>query len=208
MSGETGFLQNAYKVEDTEQTRDFYQDWAATYDREIAENGYATPRRCAEALAQFQDDKSARILDIGCGTGLSGVALAEAGFANVDGSDLSAKMLKAAKAREGLYQNLWEADLNDPFPFEPGTYQSMSAMGVLATSHAPAGTIDQILAALDVGGLFVFSLNDHTLLDPDYEARIFENVDTGMARLLFREYGDHLPGINMKSNVYVLEKAR
>ena len=29
----------------------------------------------------------------------------------------------------------------------------------------------------------------------------------GAARLLSKEYGDHLPGMDMKSNVYVVEKA-
>ena len=77
----------------------------------------------------------------------------------------------------------------------------------IANPWPTASTIDGILGTLDPGGLFVFSLNDHTLQDPDYEARIVEHTDSGAARLLFREYGDHLPGINMKSNVYVLEKA-
>lgn len=207
MNDQDGFLQKAYSVVDVSETRAFYEDWAATYDREIAENGYATPRRCAEALSEFLTDKDAPILDVGCGTGLSGVALAEAGFRTIDGNDLSAEMLKAAAARKGLYRKLWEADLNDPFPFEPGQYAAITAMGVLATSHAPASTIDDILAALASGGLFVFSLNDHTLQDPSYEARLVEYLDTGAARLLFKEHGDHLPGIDMKSNVYVLEKA-
>lgn len=203
-----GYLQNAYKVEDTAQTKKFYEDWAATYDQEIAENGYATPRRCAEALAQVLKDRDAPILDIGCGTGLSGLALREVGFTTIDGTDLSPEMLKAAEARKGLYRKTWEADLAHPFPFEPGTYKAIAAMGVLATNHAPASTIDDILRVLKAGGLFVFSLNDHTLKDPSYESRILEYVDCGAARLLFRDYGEHLPGINMKSNVYVLEKAR
>jgi len=206
MAEKQGFLHNAYRVETIDETRDFYSDWSKTYDQEITENGYVTPRRCAEALAQFAQDKAVDVLDVGCGTGLSGVALKEVGFLNIDGSDLSPEMLEKAAARK-LYRKLWNVDPENPFPFDQGMYSCVAAMGVIATSHAPAETIDAILALLPRDGLFVFSLNDHTLQDSSFEARIAENIDAGLARLIFKEYGDHLPGIDLKSYVYVLQKA-
>ncbi len=206
MTDQQGFLQSAYRAVSPDETREFYQDWARTYDDEVRENGYITPSRCAAALAELVPDKAAPVLDIGCGTGLSGLALRDAGFRVMDGSDLSPEMLKGAAAHKELYRKLWEVDLKNPFPFAPATYQNAAAMGVLATSHAPAGTIDEILAILPAGGMFVFSLNDHTLKDPEYEARINENVDAGRAAVRFREHGPHLPGIGMQSRVYVLQK--
>lgn len=207
MQDDKGFLNKVYDIKDQEQAIDIYQDWAKTYDQEIAENGYVTPRRCAEALADLSEDKSAPVLDIGCGTGLSGVALRQSGFQTIDGCDVSPEMLKIAAARPGLYRRLWEIDAENPLPFAPGSYAAMAAMGVLATNHAPPSMIDDVLQSLTSGGLFVFSLNDHTLEDPGFEARIAENVDTGFARLLFKEHGPHLPGIDLEANVYVLEKS-
>jgi predicted TPR repeat methyltransferase len=207
MSDEKGLLHKAYTIENTDQARDFYQDWAETYDEEITRNGYSTPRRCAESLAQFAPDKSAPLLDFGCGTGLSALALKAAGFTTIDGSDLSPEMLKRAAKRQDLYRDLIETDVENPFDFPVGTYQAIAAIGVIASSHAPAETIDAALAALPADGLLVFSLNDHTLQDPEFEARIVENLDTGMARLLFKEHGDHLPGHDLGSNVYVMQKA-
>jgi hypothetical protein len=61
--------------------------------------------------------------------------------------------------------------------------------------------------ALGRDGLLVLSLNDHALADPCNAARINEWTDCGAARLLFCEHGPHLPGIDLKSNVYVFEKA-
>ncbi len=206
MTKETGQLKDVYTIENTEHARDFYDGWADTYDAEIAANGYVTPRRCAEALAKFATDKSAPVLDVGCGTGLSGVALKAAGFANIDGCDLSPEMLQRAGKRKGVYRKLWEADIAHPFPFAPGTYTHIAAMGVIASSHAPPSTIDDVLAALPSDGMFVFSLNDVTLQDPEFEARIAENVDAGMARLIFKEHGEHLPTIDLKSVVYILQK--
>ena len=89
------FLSEVYDLATPAETRALYDDWSASYDAEITENGYATPRRIAEALAQFADP-SAPILDFGCGTGLSGLALKAAGFQTIDGADLSADMLKGA----------------------------------------------------------------------------------------------------------------
>ena len=206
MTENTGFLQQAYLVETPEETKDFYGEWAQTYEAEIAANGYVTPLRCANALATFTDDKDLPVLDVGCGTGLSGLALKNSGFSHIDGSDLSDKMLAQAKTRKDLYKKLWQVDLDDPFPFETGAYANIAAMGVLAISHAPPETIDQILEKLPSGGNFVFSLNDHTLGEPAYEQHVMENIDCGAAILLFREHGPHLPGIDLKSVVYVLQK--
>ncbi len=199
------FLSKAYAVESIDETRDFYKDWADTYDLEMAENQYATPTRCAAALATLAPNMDAPVLDIGCGTGISGAALRRAGFLTVDGSDLSDAMLQAAR-QKNIYRDLWQVDLDNPFPFAIGTYAHISAMGVIASGHAPPEMIDQVLGALPAGGLFVFSLNDHTLSDPAFEARVAENLDTGAAELLFKEHGDHLPEFSMKSNVYVMKK--
>ena len=79
------FLDKAYQARDAASTRTLYDDWSASYDAEVSENGYATPKRCAEALASFTQDMSAPILDFGCGTGLSGLALKLAGFEVIDG---------------------------------------------------------------------------------------------------------------------------
>lgn len=198
-------LDNAYGLMSAAETRAFYDAWAESYDAEIAENGYATPDRCAAALAQFATARDIAVLDIGCGTGMSGSALTEAGFTVIDGCDFSAEMLARAQAK-GIYRTLVNTDLENPFPFEPGAYGAITAMGVLNPGHAPATTLDEVLALLPPGGLFAFSLNDHALADGSYEGRINENVDTGAARLLFREEGQHLPGIGLNSTVYVLEK--
>lgn len=59
---------------------------------------------------------------------------------------------------------------------------------------------------LPTGGYFAFSFNDHTLEDPAYENKVLEYTQSKRAQLVFCEYGAHLPGKDMKSNVYVLVK--
>ena len=196
------FLDKAYTARTPDETRQLYDDWSASYEAEVARNGYVTPGRCAEALAQFTDDLASPILDFGCGTGLSGLALKLAGFEIIDGVDLSADMLSQAQDKNA-YRSLKQIEAGDA----PDTgYSAIAAIGVIGAGAAPIDTFDTLMTALEPGAKFVLSFNDHALEDPVNEGRITEWCDCGAARLLFKEYGDHLPGIGIKSNVYVLEK--
>ncbi|MEM7056780.1 MAG: class I SAM-dependent methyltransferase [Pseudomonadota bacterium] len=183
-----------------------YDAWAASYDQEIAENGYVTPRRCAEALAGLAPDLTAPVLDFGCGTGLSGLALRSAGFSTIDGIDLSAEMLNIARGRQGVYRTLHQVVAEDGLPFAPGTHSHAIAAGVISPDHAPPDMAEQILAHLPPGGILVFSLNDHALKFPEFAGMPAEVAASGKAVLSFEERGPHLPGINLEAVVFGLTK--
>lgn len=199
------FLDDAYDLPDRQATAEFYAGWAASYDAEIADNGYATPARAAAALAAQSANLAAPVLDVGCGTGLSGLALTAAGFATVDGTDLSPEMLARAEAR-AVYRRLFPGDLADPLPVGPGAYANAAAVGVLGPGHAPPATVDAVLAILPSGGCLALSLNDHALADPAFPGRIERLVADGAAELVFRQHGPHLPGIGLEATVFVLRK--
>ena len=175
----TGFLGKAYSPRSADETRDLYDDWAASYEAEVAQNGYATPGRCAEALAAHVGDMSTPILDFGCGTGLSGLALKLAGFEAIDGADLSADMLKQA-AEKSTYQTLTQVEATDPIP---AGYSVMAAIGVIGAGAAPISLFHALMTALPSGGLLVFSFNDQALKDPANEAAVAEWIDPGAAHL-------------------------
>ena len=99
------FLNQTYRLETQEETLAHYEAWADTYDEEITENNYAQPSRCASALAQFSTIDEINVLDIGCGSGLSGLALNDFGFKNIDGCDFSPSMLEKAK-NTNVYQKV------------------------------------------------------------------------------------------------------
>jgi predicted TPR repeat methyltransferase len=198
------FLNKIYGASGEDETREIYDAWAKSYETEIGDNGYATPARCAAALAGVTEDMDAPMLDFGCGTGLSGLALKLAGFTTIDGVDLSGEMLAQATAK-GIYRNT--AQVTAGTPIKAGEYSNIAAIGVIGTGAAPISVLDMLMKALPRDGRLVFSFNDHTLEDPVHEARINEWTDCGAARLIFRERGAHLPGIGMQSIVYILEKA-
>lgn len=181
-----------------------YRDWAATYDADVLGSGYVTPTRAASALAPYLSDGDA-ILDFGCGTGLSGKALRDAGLGPVDGTDITPEMLELARAKE-LYRRLW---LSEPGHLDvaPGTYAAILAAGVVSLGAAPPDTLDLLLDALAPGGLLAFSYNDPTLADRSYTEKLDRLLAGGGARLLFREHGPHLPEKGMGSDVILLCKA-
>ncbi|WP_166415539.1 class I SAM-dependent DNA methyltransferase [Cochlodiniinecator piscidefendens] len=198
------FLDKAYALETAEDTKALYDAWSKSYEDEVGENGYATPLRLATAIAQHVAPDT-RILDFGCGTGLCGMALRSVGLTNIDGADLSDEMLKGAQAK-GIYKDLWRVQADAPLDFETGTYDAITACGVIGVGAAPIEVFDTLMNALAPKGKLAFSFNDHALADPIFEAKVMEYTDCGFASLLVREYGDHLPGIDMKSMVYVIEK--
>jgi len=200
----TKFLDKAYQARDADSTRALYDDWAASYEAEVAENGYATPGRCAKTLKTYARDLGAPVLDFGCGTGLSGLALKLAGFETIDGVDLSAEMLTEARGK-GVYRHLDQIEAGGTLPRKD--YALCAAIGVIGAGAAPISVLHTLMRALPRDGKLVFSFNDHALEDRSNEAGVCEWTDCGAARLLFKEHGPHLPGIGLKSTVYVLEKA-
>ena len=193
------FLDRVYALD--EEARDLYARWAASYDEELAANGYAGPGRCAAALRAAGADPGAPVLDLGCGTGLGGLALRLEGFGTIDGIDLTPEMAERARAR-GVYRRV---DVGDAAAAMAGAdHASVAAIGLFSPGHAEPGLIDTVLGALPPGGHFVFTLNDHALAERSYEARIMAWTDAGAAQCLHREHGPHVPGQDLGATVYVL----
>ncbi len=199
------FLEDVYDISSTEDTQALYEDWAASYDEEISENGYASPERAAHALRASGADLQAPLLDIGCGTGLSGLFLKQAGFSDIDGSDFTRAMLDQAK-KKSIYQNLYLANAAQPFDYIKRPYQNFTAIGMFSPGHADADVMMHIFELMPAGGYFAFSLNDHAIEDPRYLEMISERIFSQSARITWQDYGDHLPKIGLNSMIVVLEK--
>ncbi|MEM7056779.1 MAG: methyltransferase domain-containing protein [Pseudomonadota bacterium] len=201
----TGGLDTVYTLGASADAETFYNGWADGYDAELAENGYVTPRRCAEALAAHAMEPTAPLIEFGCGTGLGGVALQAAGFNTLDGFDISQEMLERAR-QKALYRSLGVMDLAKPLEIETGVYQNAAAIGVLNPAFMPPTVLDEMLAALPTEGCLVVSINDNSARDGSMETRILELTEYNIADLVFKDYGEHLPGVDLQSTVYVLKK--
>jgi len=70
------------------------------------------------------------ILDVGCGTGLSGKSLEEAGHVWI-GCDISRDMLAIAEERESKTGDLLWHDMGDGLPFKPATFDGVISISAL-----------------------------------------------------------------------------
>lgn len=191
------FLDDAYIERSTEEMRDFYDRWAEIYDEEVTENAYAQPQRCAAALKALIGEATAPVIDIGCGTGLSGLALREAGFSSIDGCDLSPGMLEKADTL-GIYRRLFEADLNHPpLDVADGAYAGLVAVGVFSFGHVTADAIDEFLRITKPGAPIVIGMNDHYYQEGSVPNKLRGLEKAGRLERLGEKEGDHLPGIGL-----------
>ncbi len=141
-----------------EYVRDLFDGFAERFDAELAEGlDYRTPDLLAAALREAGAPAGqGRGLDLGCGTGLSGVALAPL-TRRLEGLDLSPRMLAQAR-RRGVYAALHLADLLQWLPAHPGAFDLIAAADVLNYLGDLRPALAGIAAALRPGGLAAFSL--------------------------------------------------
>lgn len=196
------YLDKVYKT-DPDALTDLYNDWSGGYDAELTESGYATPRRLARLLSGVAPDRTVPILDFGCGTGMGGDALSQAGFTCLDGCDLSEGMLGEAQAK-GIYRQLWQTEEGAALPFAFDTYRIVTAVGVISVGAAPAETLGWLANQLTPGTLFAFSFNGHTMEDPAYTTALNRLFADGIITERARETGPHLG--EAISTVFVVEK--
>ena len=157
-------LSRAYALSNDEETRALYRDWASTYDETMLDGlDYLTPQKTAELLSTVVKDKTARILDVGAGTGLAGQSLAELGFTNIDALDYSNAMLGVSKIREQdgnpVYQNCIQADLNKPLTLEDNSYDAMICTGLFTHAHVGANCLPELFQILKPASYFATTVH-------------------------------------------------
>lgn len=151
-------LERAYALDGLESSRALYRDWAETYDETMLEGlRYLSPGKVSDLLAAHLADRSAPVLDVGCGTGLCAQGLADHGFRTIDGLDLSPEMMQVA-ARRGIYRHFVAADLNLPLDIPTASYAGMSCSGTFTHGHVDARCLPELFRLLAPGAPFAFTV--------------------------------------------------
>jgi predicted TPR repeat methyltransferase len=137
--------------------RHLFDQFAADYDERMrARLGYAAPETLRDlcSLLLGPPRKALIILDLGCGTGLSGTAFA-AYSQRLVGVDLSPGMLAKAKAL-AIYDELLVSDIED-LPARLTGFDLILAADVLVYVGDLAKTFASVEARLKPGGLWAFT---------------------------------------------------
>ncbi|MBU8538513.1 methyltransferase domain-containing protein [Roseomonas tokyonensis] len=139
--------------------RDLFDQYAPRFDDDLQDRlGYRTPSLLAALLeaAGVAPDGSRRVLDLGCGTGLSGLAL-KPWAGRLEGLDLSPRMLAEAR-RRGIYDALHEAELVDFLATRRAGFDLVAAVDVLNYLGDLGPALAGIAQALAPGGIAAFSV--------------------------------------------------
>ncbi|NMM43231.1 methyltransferase domain-containing protein [Rhodospirillaceae bacterium KN72] len=129
---------------------------------------YRGPEVIAESLAEIAPHMpdGARVLDLGCGTGLTGQPLRLLA-GSLEGIDLSSKMLVQAAAT-GLYDTVRQADiLTDGWSDNAAHFHLIAAGDVLNYIGDLGPVMQRAAEFLEPGGYFVFTVEAGT--DTDIE---------------------------------------
>jgi SAM-dependent methyltransferase len=178
-------LAEAYAVETPAENRELYRRWAATYESGfIADRGYVYHEHVVALLVDRGPRGAA--LDVGCGTGLVGVALATAGLDEVtaiDGIDISPEMLEQARTKRidggAVYRDLIEADLTGPVDVATGSYGTVVSVGTFTHGHLGPESIDELLRLAAPGAAFALGINAEHYLSHGFADHLAAALDLG-----------------------------
>ena len=189
--GPSDFVDEAYHLDNAAEAIEFYRKWAADYDSQMLDVlGYTSPASVAQLLAEHLPGRDAAILDIGCGTGLTCRLLAEHGYRNLDGIDLSADMLAVARER-GIYRHLLQADLNQPLPFDTAAYDGVISSGTFTHGHVGPGPLPEIFRILKPAGYLACTVHQDLWQSMGFAAAFTSLVEQGVANRVSEQLGSY-----------------
>jgi predicted TPR repeat methyltransferase len=151
-------LVRAYNLKEGE-AKPLYQDWANSYDADLVDSlGYVGPVHVADIADTYCTNEDARILDVGCGTGLVAQRLSQLGYEQIDGLDFSKEMLEVARSKD-IYVDLINADLTQTLSINASVYDLVVSCGTFTHSHVGPEAFDELLRIIRPGGIVCVSIN-------------------------------------------------
>ncbi|MDH3761395.1 MAG: class I SAM-dependent methyltransferase [Gammaproteobacteria bacterium] len=189
--GPSEFVDAAYNLEDEASMVEFYRKWAQDYDHQMLDQlGYTSPTTIAQLLSEHLADSDAAVFDVGCGTGLTCVYLAEKGYSKLDGIDLSPDMAAVAGQR-GIYRELLVGDVNQKLEREDASYDGVISSGTFTHGHVGPQPLDEIFRILKPGGILACTVHDELWESMGFRAKLDALVDSGIAVRLSQQLGSY-----------------
>ena len=186
---------------------ELYEEWAPTYEQNLKEDyGYIAHRIAVEAFCNHCADASARILDLGCGTGLVGEELAARGFQQIDGLDISPGMLEEAR-RKQIYNDLIIGDMTRPPDLDGRRYNAAIGVGCFGGGHVGPEHLPEMIRCVQTGGLLVFFINAIAYEQDDYPSHFRSLEADGVWRVVRTEQSNYMQAIERPGWIVVANRA-
>ena len=149
-----------YKLKTTKEVMKYYDEWGEKnkYDQDMVDWNYTGPKETVEVFKKHAKSKDIKIFDAGCGTGLVGIELKKYGYSNIDGADLSQKLLDLIP--KDCYYNLEQIDLNKPLNKKNNVYDAVMCVGTFTFGHVKPPALDEFVRVTKNKGLICFTINE------------------------------------------------
>ena len=166
-----------YKLKTTKDIMKYYDDWSKEnkYDKDMLDWNYTGPKETVAVLKKYAPSKDIKILDAGCGTGLVGIELKKYGFSNIDGVDLSQKLLNLVP--KGYYNKLEQVDLNNSLKAKNNIYDVVMCVGTFTFGHVKPPALDEFIKIIKNRGLLCFTINEGIYKEYGFDKKIKELTD-------------------------------
>jgi len=189
-TGPSDFVTEAYSLGDKESILKFYRKWAEEYDRNMSSQGYLSPSAIAALLDKHLRRHDIEVLDVGCGTGLTGVEIKQYGVEYLDGIDISGEMISVARSRD-IYRRLYVGDLNKPLALEDQSYDAAISSGTFTHGHVGAEPIAEIFRVLRPGGLLACTVHFDLWHNRGFDAVLAKMISANKIQCLALKEGSY-----------------
>jgi len=163
------FFQGYEEARKNDEIINYYEEKAGDYDKVLEDSGYQSiTDYCSKLLRENLENESKKtsvkdveVLDVGCGSGKTGVSLQKSGFSITDGVDPSKQMLEIAISKK-VYRNVVEGILTDieKFSFEDSKYDGILCVGCFTVGHITLKNgVPEFLRLLKDGGIAVYTIS-------------------------------------------------
>ena len=161
-----------YKLKTTDEVMKYYDEWCIKnkYDQDMIDWNYTGPKETVATFTKYAKDKNIKILDAGCGTGLVGVELKKYNYLNIDGMDLSKKLLDLIP--KGYYLKLDQVDLNKPIKIKNDTYDAIMCVGTFTYGHVKPQALDEFVRITKNNGFICFTINEGIYEEYGFDKKI------------------------------------
>ena len=183
-------LRQVYGAASSSELSKTYDDWAASYDEDMLQTGYAHPAIICGLISRYVSDLAAPVLDASVGTGNVGQLLHTLGYDNLHGFDMSEGMLAKARARR-IYKSLHQGVLGEALDFNSGSFAAILSTGTFTTGHAPATAFGELARILRRGGHLIFTVGEVLWREGGFGAALEKLVAAGQLRPIWQSAPYH-----------------
>ncbi|XP_063714081.1 uncharacterized protein LOC134841925 [Symsagittifera roscoffensis] len=206
--------QNLYTAKSASEELEYYEKTAREYEDDFFKKmKYSGPEACMQSLLEceqkhgFHIPRDCKVIDVGAGTGLSGLALRRAGFTGqIDALEPSENMYALA-LEKNLYTQ-WYKDLIYPdkeTTVPAASYELVISVGVFNTRSTTSGCLPEVVRMAKSGGYLSILFNKHYWDQGGFEDTLNSLVDQKVVVLLSLQFkGGYYEGNTAVS--FVLKK--